>query len=118
MIGRDDDSPIKHLSPLHCGEAFSYAGRMGGMKASRLALPTLALTLVCALYVVGYFAVIERQAAFAYSSGNMTTHYYPGARIGGEAAVWLFYPVIELDRLLLPARWEPESRLVLSPSNP
>ena len=81
---------------------------MGGMKWSRLALASLALFLVFALYVVGYFAVIERRGGSAYATGG----YQPAARFGGDAAVWLYYPVIELDRRLRPSHWQSDLRII------
>jgi hypothetical protein len=84
------------------------------MTWSRPALATLAAILVVGVYVVGYFAVIERRASSVYSTGGEAIYYRPRARMGGEAAVWLYCPLIELDRRLRPGRWEPESRQYLS----
>jgi len=78
---------------------------MGGMKARRLILATLALTFVFALYLVGYFVIIERHSIHVYHH-TIETHYAPVARIGGRVSEWFYYPIIELDYLVRPSHWE------------
>jgi|GEM_PF-5145269 len=80
------------------------------MNWSQRALATLAITFVFALYLVGYFAMIERQSISFYNHGFETLNYYPSARVGGRATELLYYPITELDYLLRPDHWEPVER--------
>jgi len=103
------NSPHLFQSKVALGDILVWAYD-GVMKWSILYLAIFAFSLIFALYLAGYFAVIERRSGSVYNHGFETLYYSASARVGGTVTEGLYYPVIRLDRLLRPQFWAPVAR--------